>query len=56
MKVNPFGSEKFIERGGRIPAPIHSLKTDVNIINLLHIYNKSLAKVNKLLCLIFLWQ
>jgi len=26
MKVNPFGSEKFIERGGRIPAPIHSLR------------------------------
>ena len=26
MKVNPFGSEKFIERGGRLPAPIHSLR------------------------------
>jgi uncharacterized protein (UPF0210 family) len=26
MAVNKFGSEKFIERGGRIPAPIHSLK------------------------------
>ena len=26
MAVNPFSSEKFIERGGRIPAPIHSLK------------------------------
>ena len=26
MDVNPFGSEEFIKRGGRIPAPIHSLK------------------------------
>ncbi len=26
MRVNPFGSEAFIARGGRIPAPIHSLK------------------------------
>ena len=26
MRVNPFGSEKFIARGGRIPAPIHSLR------------------------------
>ncbi|MDT8716768.1 PFL family protein [Clostridium sp. 19966] len=26
MKVNPFSSEAFIERGGRIPAPIHSFK------------------------------
>lgn len=26
MKVNSFSSEKFIERGGRIPAPIHSFK------------------------------
>ena len=26
MRVNQAGSEKFIERGGRIPAPIHSLK------------------------------
>lgn len=26
MKVNDFGSEKFIKRGGRIPAPIHSLR------------------------------
>lgn len=26
MKVNPFGSEKFIDRGGRIPAPIQSLR------------------------------
>ena len=26
MDVNPFGSEVFIRRGGRIPAPIHSLK------------------------------
>lgn len=26
MAVNPYGSEQFIERGGRIPAPIHSLK------------------------------
>lgn len=26
MKVNPFGSSEFIKRGGRIPAPIHSLR------------------------------
>lgn len=26
MQVNPFSSAKFIRRGGRIPAPIHSLK------------------------------
>lgn len=26
MKVNPYGSEKFINRGGRIPAPIQSLR------------------------------
>ena len=26
MKVSPFSSEKFIERGGRIPAPLQSLK------------------------------
>jgi len=26
MKVNKFSSSKFIERGGRIPAPIHSLR------------------------------
>ena len=26
MKINPFGSELFVKRGGRIPAPIHSLK------------------------------
>ena len=26
MGVNPFGSEEFIRRGGRIPAPIHSLR------------------------------
>ena len=26
MDVNPFGSGEFIKRGGRIPAPIHSLK------------------------------
>jgi len=26
MKVNPFGSSDFIKRGGRIPAPLHSLK------------------------------
>ena len=26
MPVNTFGSEKFVRRGGRIPAPIHSLK------------------------------
>ncbi|MCG8500061.1 MAG: PFL family protein [Firmicutes bacterium] len=26
MAVNPFGSEAFIKRGGRIPAPIHSLR------------------------------
>ena len=26
MKINPFSSELFVKRGGRIPAPIHSLK------------------------------
>ena len=26
MKVNPFGSSEFIKRGGRIPAPLHSLR------------------------------
>ncbi len=26
MAVNPFGSSLFINRGGRIPAPIHSLR------------------------------
>ncbi len=26
MKVNPFGCDAFINRGGRIPAPIHSFK------------------------------
>ncbi len=26
MKVNPFSSEEFIARGGRIPSPIHSFK------------------------------
>lgn len=26
ISVNNFGSEKFIDRGGRIPAPIHSLR------------------------------
>lgn len=26
MPVNPFSAEKFINRGGRIPAPIHSFK------------------------------
>lgn len=26
MRVNPFGSEDFIARGGRFPAPIHSFK------------------------------
>ena len=26
MQVNPFGSSAFIQRGGRIPAPIHSLR------------------------------
>ncbi|MER2040261.1 MAG: PFL family protein [Desemzia incerta] len=26
MAVNPFGSEAFIQRGGRIPAPLHSFK------------------------------
>ena len=26
MKVSKFSSRKFIERGGRIPAPIHSLR------------------------------
>ncbi|MFZ5646018.1 MAG: PFL family protein [Bacillota bacterium] len=25
MRVNPFGSDEFIKRGGRVPAPIHSL-------------------------------
>jgi uncharacterized protein (UPF0210 family) len=26
MRVNPFNSDEFVRRGGRIPAPIHSLK------------------------------
>ena len=26
MKVNPFNSSEFIKRGGRIPAPLHSLR------------------------------
>jgi len=26
MRVNPFSAEAFINRGGRIPAPLHSLK------------------------------
>ena len=26
MNINPYGSEDFIKRGGRIPAPINSLK------------------------------
>ena len=26
MPVHPYSSEEFINRGGRIPAPIHSLK------------------------------
>jgi Uncharacterized conserved protein len=26
MRVNPYGCDKFIKRGGTIPAPIHSLK------------------------------
>ena len=26
MPVNPFGNQAFIERGGRIPAPLHSLR------------------------------
>lgn len=26
MKINPFSSKEFIDRGGRIPAPLHSLK------------------------------
>ena len=26
MKVNKFGSKDFIKRGGRIPAPMHSLR------------------------------
>ena len=26
MKVNPYGNDAFIERGGRIPAPLHSLR------------------------------
>ena len=25
MKVNPYSSEIFVKRGGRIPAPLHSL-------------------------------
>jgi uncharacterized protein (UPF0210 family) len=26
MAVNPYGSERLIRRGGRIPAPIHSMR------------------------------
>ncbi len=26
MPVNPFGCDAFVNRGGRIPAPIHSFK------------------------------
>ena len=26
MPVNPYSCERFIQRGGRIPAPIHSFK------------------------------
>ena len=26
MKVNPYANDEFIERGGRIPAPLHSLR------------------------------
>jgi uncharacterized protein (UPF0210 family) len=26
IRLNPYSPEKFISRGGRIPAPIHSLK------------------------------
>ena len=26
MKVSPFSCEKFVSRGGRMPAPIHSNK------------------------------
>ena len=26
MRVNPYSPERFINRGGRIPAPLHSLK------------------------------
>ena len=26
MPVHPYSSEEFIARGGRIPAPIHSLR------------------------------
>ena len=26
MPVNPYSCEKFVTRGGRIPAPIHSFK------------------------------
>ncbi len=26
MPVNPFSCDAFVERGGRIPAPIHSFK------------------------------
>ncbi|MDP4090709.1 MAG: DUF711 family protein, partial [Bacillota bacterium] len=26
MRVNPFSSDAFVARGGRIPSPIHSFK------------------------------
>ena len=26
MPINPFGCENFVNRGGRIPAPVHSFK------------------------------
>jgi hypothetical protein len=26
MPVNPYGNEEFVARGGRIPAPLHSLR------------------------------
>jgi len=26
MPVHPYSSKEFIDRGGRIPAPLHSLK------------------------------
>ena len=28
MPVNQFSCDAFVQRGGRIPAPIHSFKTD----------------------------
>ena len=37
MPVNGFSCEKFVNRGGRIPAPIHSLK--LNLISKTGIYH-----------------